>query len=168
MTTATGCVPADADSAFRAITNLARLPRWNNAVTSVVDAPAELVEGAEWVVELHALAQTWHSRSTVVHLDTEARRFAYRSCTDDGNPSWVDWSWTVRDHPAGAEVTVTWELHPVTFWRRALFSHLRKRQLARTEVPASLAALSRFLEADLRVHDAAPSDTGSSASRHSG
>ena len=117
----------------------------------VVDAPGELVDDAEWVVELHALGRTWHSRSTVGQHDPAARRFAYRSCTDDGNPSWVDWQWSVDTDPAGAEVTVRWELHPVTFWRRMLFSHIRRRQLARTEVPASLAALSTHVLAVQRA-----------------
>ncbi len=116
----------------------------------MVDAPEALVEGAEWVVEFRALGQSWHSRSKLVDLDPEARRFAHRSRTDDGNPSWVDWEWRVEGHPTGAEVTVTWDLHPVTFWRRLLFSHLRNRQLARTEVPRSLAALGQHAPATNR------------------
>lgn len=148
MTSAvTAGIPADPDALFRAITDIEGLARWNRAITSVVDTPAELIEGSEWVVELHALGQTWRSRSKLLHLDLGARRFAYRSSTDDGNPSWVDWQWSVDDRPAGAEVTVTWQLHPVTFWRRVLFSHIRNRQLARIEVPQSLSAISRHIAA---------------------
>jgi hypothetical protein len=33
-------------------------------------------------------------------------------------------------------------LRPVTFWRRVLLGRIRARQLARTEVPTSLAALA--------------------------
>jgi uncharacterized protein YndB with AHSA1/START domain len=140
-------IPADPDAVFRTITDIDGLPDWNDTIREVVDGPEALVIGAEWVVEMHALGQNWLSRSTLMHHDPGARRFTYRSCTDDGNPSWADWEWSVLDHPAGTEVTVTWDLHPVTFWRRTLLAHVRNRQLARTEVPASLAALSRHVAA---------------------
>jgi uncharacterized protein YndB with AHSA1/START domain len=53
------------DMVFRTITDIARLPEWNAAMTKVVEAPAELAPGAEWVVEFHALGQRWRSRSRV-------------------------------------------------------------------------------------------------------
>jgi hypothetical protein len=48
----------------------------------------------------------------------------------------------VTDDPAGSRVTVTWSLHPATFWRRVLLGRIRARQLANTEVPTSLTALA--------------------------
>lgn len=81
-----------------------------------------------------------------------SRRFVYQSRTDDGNPSYARWRWEVSDHADGSQVSVTWELHPVTFWRRVLLVRIRSRQLARTEIPASLAALARA------VLDAQPAD----------
>lgn len=135
-------VPAAPDAVFATLTNISGLPAWNAAMTSVVDQPAKLEVGAEWVVEFHALGQSWRSRSTVEELDAIGRRFAYRSGTDDGNPSYARWRWDVTDDPAGSRVTVTWELHPVTFWRRMLLARIRARQLARTEIPTSLAALA--------------------------
>lgn len=71
--------------------------------------------------------------------------FAYRSCTDDGNPSYALWRWTVA--PAadgGSRVTVSWQLHPQTFWGRSLLVHVRNRQLKR-EVPNSLESLAQAL-----------------------
>ena len=141
-TSASAVVPADPAAVFRTLTDVARLPEWNDAMVSVVDQPAKLEVGAEWVVEFHALGQTWRSRSTLEELDAVGRRFAYRSGTDDGNPSYARWVWEVTDAPGGSRVTVAWELHPVTFWRRVLLVRVRARQLARTEVPASLAALA--------------------------
>ena len=135
-------VPTEPDAVFKTVTDIERLPSWNPVMTSVIDRPEALRVGAEWVVEFHALGQTWHSRSTVDELDASARRFAYRSRTDDGNPSEASWVWEVTADPAGSRVTVTWTLHPVTFWRRVLLVRIRARQLARTEVPASLAALA--------------------------
>ena len=44
-------------------------------------------------------------------------------------------------------MTVTWELHPVTFWRRMLLARIRGGQLAHTEVPTSLAALAAVVTA---------------------
>jgi hypothetical protein len=111
-------------------------------MTQVVVQPAVLEPGAEWVVEFHVLGRTWRSRSTVEELDAARRRFAFRSCTDDGNPSYGRWVWEVAEDPAGSRVTVTSELHPATFWRRVLLGRIRARQLARTELPASLAALA--------------------------
>ena len=142
VTHATTVVPVAADAVFRTLTDIARLPEWNSAMMSVVEQPERLEVGREWTVEFHALGQTWRSRSTVEELDTAARRFAYRSGTDDDNPSYASWTWQVADDPAGSRVTVRWTLHPATFWRRALLARIRGRQLARTEIPASLAALA--------------------------
>lgn len=140
-TTASGIVPVEPDVTFHTLTDLAGLPAWNAAISQVLDLPTELVPGAEWVVEMRALAQSWPSRSRVEVVDQAGRRFAYRSWTDDGNPSFARWTWTVAEDPAGALVTVVWELHPVTFWRRVLLARIRARQLARREIPASIQAL---------------------------
>jgi hypothetical protein len=66
----------------------------------------------------------------------------YRSATDDGNPSYAHWAWDVADDPGGSRVTVSWDVHPVTFWRRVLLARIRARQITRTEIPASLEALA--------------------------
>ncbi len=134
-------VGAPADDVFTTITDVARLPKWNAAITAVIQQPDRLEVGAEWIVEMHALGQTWPSRSFVETLDPVGRCFAYRSVTDDGNPSYALWTWIVADHPDGALVTVAGELHPHTFWRRLLLVHIRSRQLARTELVHSLVAL---------------------------
>lgn len=134
------------------LTDVAGLSTWNSAITSTVQAPVELSEGVEWVVELAALGQRWNSRSRVLELDREAGVFAYRSCTDDGNPSYAKWRWEVRPKGQGSEVMVTWSLHPQTFWRRALLVRIRERQLARVEVPGSLAALEQACRAPM-AHD---------------
>ncbi|MEU8134919.1 hypothetical protein [Streptodolium elevatio] len=54
----------------------------------------------------------------------------------------TDWRWRVVPESGASRLTVSWELHPQTFWRRHLFSRLRRRSLANTEVPASVAALA--------------------------
>ena len=136
-------VPATADAVFRTLTDIARLPEWNSVMTSVIEKPDRLEVGAEWLVEFHALGQTWRSRSVVEELDLAGRRFVYQSGTDDGNPSYARWTWEVSDHGDGCQVSVMWELHPATFWRRVLLVRIRARQLARNEIPASLAALAR-------------------------
>ena len=140
--TASALIAAPPATVFRAITDIDRLPTWNAIMHSVVERPSELVPGAEWVVEFNALGQTWHSRSVLETLDPTQRRFEYRAGTDDGNPSRALWAWQVDDDPTGSRVTVSWDLRPVTFWRRVLFVRIRGRQLARTEVPESLRALA--------------------------
>jgi uncharacterized protein YndB with AHSA1/START domain len=139
---ATAHVPADPNAVFRTITNIEGLPAWNARMTQVIDQPATVEAGAVWVVEFHVFGRTWRSRSTVDELDAGARRFVYRTRTDDGNPSEATWTWTVVDDHGGSRVTVAWSLQPRTFWRRVLFGRIRNRQLTRTELPASLAALA--------------------------
>lgn len=145
-TTSTGSVsavlPVEATAAFLAITDLARLPEWNARMTQVLDLPDRLEPGAEWVVEFAVFGRRWKSRSRVESIDVGALRFAHRTQTDDGNPSFADWHWEVEPIQGGCRVTASWDLHPATLWRRALLARVRNRQLARTEVPASLAALA--------------------------
>ena len=141
----TTTVAAPPEAVFDLITDLDRLPEWNANIKAVVERPPALTPGAEWVVEVRALGQSWRSRSRVEALDPDDRSFAYRSGTDDGNPSYGLWEWRVRENGNGAEVTVSWELHPATFWRKVLLGPMRHRQLRRTEVPASIAALARVL-----------------------
>ena len=75
-------------------------------------------------------------------LDAVNRRFVQRSRTDDGNPSYAEWEWTVTADAGGSRLHVSWSLHPVTFWRRTLLVRMRARPLSRGELPASLAALA--------------------------
>lgn len=132
----------DPDALFSTLIDVDRLPEWNTAITKVLDRPDALEPGTEWLVEMHALAQHWPSRSKVQVIDPLARRFSYRSCTDDGNPSYADWSWTIDAEGDASRVTVAWKLHPKTFWRRVLLARIRARSLARAEIPNSLAALA--------------------------
>ena len=139
--TVSGILDASADDVFSTLTEISRLPDWNTAIAEVSEQPDHLEVGAQWIVQMHVLAQSWPSRSSVEEFDPTRRRFAYRSVTDDGNPSYALWTWEVADHPDGALVTVAFELHPRTFWRRVLLARIRARQLARTELPHSLTAL---------------------------
>jgi hypothetical protein len=134
--------PSDA---FAAITQVERLPEWNKRIASVVQAPqTPLAEGVEWIVQMSVPPAKWMSRSRVQWYDSDRLVFEHTSQTDDGNPSYITWRWTVDSDPAGAKVTVEWACHPKTFWRQLLFAKLRRRQLA-TEVPASLDALAYYL-----------------------
>lgn len=80
---------ANADDIFSVVTAIDRLPEWNASITAVVEQPYSLEVGAQWIVEMRALGQKWHSRSVVEALDPSGRCFAYRSVTDDGNPSYA-------------------------------------------------------------------------------
>lgn len=139
--TAEAVLGASPDAVFQTLTDVDRLPAWNDAIVKVVEPLAALESGAEWVVEVRALGQSWNSRSRITAVDAAQRRFGYRSCTDDGNPSYALWTWTIDPHPDGGHVTVTMELHPITFWRRVLLARIRARQVGRTELPSSLRAL---------------------------
>lgn len=139
-TATSSVVEADPDAIFGVLIDVDRLAEWNAIITRVLHRPTEMTPGAECVVEMHAMGQTWASRSRLEAIDRGARRFAYRSGTDDANPSFTVWRWQIDPHPRGALVAVSWELNPMTFWRRHLIVHLRRRALAR-EVPGSIRAL---------------------------
>jgi uncharacterized protein YndB with AHSA1/START domain len=143
--TAVATVSSPASDVFGLLTDIDRLPEWNSIIVKVVERPETLSPGSEWVVQLKAMGNSWPSRSTIEEHDPHGHVFAYRSCTDDGNPSYARWRWAVE--PAadgGSRVSVSWELHPKTFWRRALLVRIRSRQLQR-EVPASIESLARSL-----------------------
>ena len=129
------------ETVFHLVTDPLELPSWNRAITSVVDAPPHLSIGSEWKVRMHTLGQSWVSRSRVSALDATTHRFAYRSQSDDGNPSYADWEWQVDDGEGDATVTVTVDLNPATFWRRHLLVRIRRRSL-RLEIIESLRALN--------------------------
>jgi uncharacterized protein YndB with AHSA1/START domain len=125
---------------FRTVTDLERLPQWNKGIIEVVELPGQLEEGSLWKVRVHAMGQSWVSKSTLTELDPESRRFAYRSQSDDGNPSFADWVWHIEPDGAGSRVTVTVDLNPLTFWRKNLLIKIRRHGL-RKEMHESLAAL---------------------------
>lgn len=143
--TATGTVAAPPSEVFDAFTDIDRLPDWNKTIQRVVERPDKLREGAEWLVAVKPPGMPeWLSRSKTVEHDPAAHRFRYRTCTDDGNPSWATWSWQAEAAGTGSTVTVSWELHPKTFARRVFFSRLRHRALRR-EVQASIGTLQTIL-----------------------
>ncbi|HVE64023.1 MAG TPA: hypothetical protein VNB94_09505, partial [Mycobacteriales bacterium] len=78
--------------------------------------------------------------STLTELDPESGRFAYRSQSDDGNPSFADWVWHIESEDAGSRVTVTVDVTPLTFWRKNLLIKIRRTGL-RKEMHESLTAL---------------------------
>jgi uncharacterized protein YndB with AHSA1/START domain len=132
---------AQPETVFARVTDVERLPEWNHAITKVLERPARLTPGSVWKVQLHALRQSWVSASTLLELDEAAGTFRYRSQSDDGNPSYAEWEWHIEPDGTGSHVTVTVELHPVTFWRKHLLVKLRRPTL-RHEVRASLEALA--------------------------
>jgi hypothetical protein len=150
-TSASAEVASTPDSLFERITDLNGLPRWNEAITDVIETPSALVPGSVWKVRLHAMGRSWTGRSEARVVNPTERRFAYRSQTDDGNPSYADWEWLIVPSSIGAEVTVLVVLVPLTFGRRLLV-HVRRPSLRR-EVRASLSAL------ELSVSMEIPPDT---------
>jgi uncharacterized protein YndB with AHSA1/START domain len=139
--TETAVVSAPPEAVFDLITDIGRLPEWNREIRAIHEQPATLTPGAEWAVEIHAMGTHWPSRSTVVDCDRAVGVFAYRSQSDDGNPSYGDWLWEVRPHAHGTEVRVHLSAHPRTFWRRYLLSNLRRAPL-RKAVRKSLQSLT--------------------------
>lgn len=143
---ASASMHTSAAEVFRTVTDLNRLPEWNKGIVEVVEVPDQLGEGSLWKVRVQALGQSWVSKSTVTELDPKANRFAYRSQSDDGNPSFSDWAWHIEPDGAGSRVTVTVDLNPLTFWRKNLLIKIRRRGLRR-EMHESLDALQTAVAA---------------------
>jgi uncharacterized protein YndB with AHSA1/START domain len=131
---------------FRFLTDVSKLPEWNQAITEVVDSPTRLEPGAVWRVRIHALGQSWVSKSRVSDLDRQTLRFSYRSESDDGNPSYADWASEVEPDGDGSMVSVSVEVKPVTFWRKHLLVRIRRPALRR-EMHNSLSALGTAVQA---------------------
>ena len=138
---------ASADDVFALLVDVDRLPEWNAHLHHVIERPDGPVDpGAQWVVQVRAMGTRWPSRATALTVDRATHTFEHRSVTDDGNPSYVLWSWTVAPVEAGSVLTVTWTGHPRTFWRRLMLARLRAPRLA-DEVRTSLAGLAAFTQA---------------------
>jgi uncharacterized protein YndB with AHSA1/START domain len=137
---ASALVPAAPERVFSLVTDPSKLPSWNRAITELIESPAILEPGSVWKVRIHALGRSWVSKSQVSTLDPVAGQFAYRSQSDDGNPSYADWDWQVEADDDGSRVTVGVDLNPATFWRKHLLVHLRRPAL-RKEITESLNAL---------------------------
>jgi uncharacterized protein YndB with AHSA1/START domain len=139
-------VDAPADDVFALLTDTSRLPEWNARIRRVLEpAPAPLAPGVEWVVQMQVAGARWPSRSTAVTCDPGQRVFEHTSRSDDGNPARALWRWQVTPIPAQrSRIEVSWHVSPRTFWRRALFGKLRRRQMG-DEVPDSLTALATLL-----------------------
>lgn len=145
-------IEAEPTEVFGAITDVVHLPDWNLEIPRVVEVPAVLVPGAEWVVEIHAMSTHWNSRSRVAELDTQRGVFAYRSQSDDGNPSYADWRWQVAGDGAVTSVRVTVDVHPATFLRKRFIARVRRRGLERA-LHQSLASLREQLVAQQRIEE---------------
>jgi uncharacterized protein YndB with AHSA1/START domain len=140
-------VDARADEVFALLTDISRLPRWNTRIRRVLEsARRPLAPGVEWVVQMQVSGARWPSRSTAVTYDPGQLVFEYTTRSDDGNPTSALWRWKVTPIPGQrSRIEVSWHVAPRTFWRRALFGKLRRRQMG-DEVTASLRALGALAQ----------------------
>ena len=138
-------VDAPPDRVFATLTDLAGLPSWTPRITGLVELPARLGPGAEWVVASTVAGVTYTVRSSVIELDRAARRFVYRSKREVSDPSFTIWTWKVDSgaRAGGATVTVEWEQRPATLVAKRVVAPLRNRRIEGAGVPATLAALAR-------------------------
>jgi len=143
---ATARLRAHPQVVFDLICDLDRLPAWNTAVKQIIERPAALTKGAEWVAVIQPRRMPpWKSRSRIEEIDRDRLRFSYMSRNEDGNPSYAVWSWEVASADDSAtDVTVRWEVYLKTIDRKLIAAPIRRRGLAR-EVPASLDALETLL-----------------------
>lgn len=135
-------VDAPPEAVFAVVTDLPGLPSWNSRMTGVVEVPPELREGAEWVVGFAIAGVRFTCRSHVLELDRASHRFVYRSKREVSDPSFTIWSWKVEPEADGSRVILDWEMRSATLFRKKVVAPLRGRQIERSDVPASLAALA--------------------------
>jgi hypothetical protein len=134
-------IAASPEPVFSLVTDPPRLPSWNQAIADVVEAPEHLKSGTVCKVRLHALGQSWLSKSPVSTLDPVAGRIAYRSQTD---MTTLVRRLARRARSRRSKVTVTVELNPTTFRRKYLLVRIRHFAL-RKEIGNSLNALGAAL-----------------------
>jgi Polyketide cyclase / dehydrase and lipid transport len=143
---------APAHDVFGLLIDVDRLPEWNEHVDHIIERPeGRLAAGVEWVIEMRAMGTRWPSRAHALTVDPAGGRFEHRSRSDDGNPSYGLWSWTVVPREQGSTLTVTWAVYPRSFWRKLLLARVRRPFLA-DEVRASLAGLDNYLSNARRPH----------------
>jgi uncharacterized protein YndB with AHSA1/START domain len=136
-------VAANAASVFAVVTDVDELPRWNAAIDAVIDAPGQVVPGAEWTVRMRPNRMVhWLSVSTAETVNRDDLTFAYRTVNADGNPSYAVWRWQITPCEVGSDVCVTWDVYLKTWDRRHLAGPIRRRQL-RKEVAGSLDRLAQ-------------------------
>jgi uncharacterized protein YndB with AHSA1/START domain len=145
----TGHVDAPPDEVFDLITSADRLPEWNLCIAKVIERRTTLNEGAEWVVEMNVHGMRWPSRSTLIECDRGARRYTYRSVSDDGNPSFALWTWELAPKDGGTDLTVRWNLNPKTRFRKLVAVRVRNRML-KNETQTSFQAIESTLTASTR------------------
>jgi len=73
-TATTAIIEADPDGLFEVLTDVDHLAEWNRIISRVLRRPNEMTSGAEWVVEMHAMGQTWPSRCPTLLLPLGNRR----------------------------------------------------------------------------------------------
>jgi uncharacterized protein YndB with AHSA1/START domain len=140
-------IGADAAALFATITDIDRLPEWNDAIEKVLDRPGTLTPGSAWTVQMHpARGMRWKSVSTLQEIDPSNLRVSYRTVNANGNPSHTVWAWHLTPSSAGVRVSVRWDVHLETLDRRLLAGPIKKRQL-RKEVAGSLEALAAQVSA---------------------
>jgi uncharacterized protein YndB with AHSA1/START domain len=143
--TAAARVRASARQVFELITDVDRLPEWNRAIERSVERPAALTPDAEWVVVMHPPGMpSWKSRSHPQEIEP-GTRFAYRSHSDDSNPSYALLRWDIAPTLDSVQVTVSWDGYSKTIGRKLIAAPIRRRMLER-EVAASLDTIRRTLE----------------------
>jgi len=143
--TATTQIQAPVDRVFALVTDIDRLPEWNQAIQEVAVRPPALERGAEWVVVMHPRGMPkWRSRSRVEEIE-RGIRFAHRTRTDDTNPTYALWRWEMAQSDETVQLTVSWDVYPKTLGRKLFAAPLRRRMLTR-EVAASLDAIRSTLE----------------------
>jgi uncharacterized protein YndB with AHSA1/START domain len=129
-------VAANAASVFALVTDVDELPSWNAAIDAVIDAPGQLVPGAEWTVRMQPNRMVhWLSVSTAETVDRDGLTFTYRTVT------YAAWRWRITPCDDGSDVSVTWDVYLKTWDRRHLAGPIRRRQL-RKEVAGSLDRLA--------------------------
>lgn len=133
-------VAANPDALFDLITDLDRLPEWNDHTHHLVAARragTELRMGRRDAspglsLEQPSSPRTPRSAGAPLRLRQHDRR---------REPVARLWSWHVTPHTNGSTVAVAWQLEPKTFWRKALLASVRHHQL-KWEVRASIHALA--------------------------
>lgn len=141
-------VAADPQTLYEMVSDVTRMGEWSPICRACWwdegDGPAV---GARFTGRNETSERTWETRSQVVAADP-GRTFAW-----EVNDGWVYWGYSFEPMDGGTKLTESWEFLPkgVAGFREYFGDQAdteidKRREAARTGIPATLAAIKRAAE----------------------
>ena len=137
------------DELYALVSDVTRMGEWSPVCRACWWDEGAGPEVGAWFTGRNELPErTWETRSQVVAADP-GREFAW-----EVNNGWVRWGFTLEPEDGGTRLTEHWEFLPPGIagfrerWGEKADAHIaHRRELAKTGIPATLAAIKKTAEA---------------------